>query len=377
MEVLAALFALLPFGGIVGLVMLLVWVGNKQNQQRQAVWAETARRMQMEYRYDRIAGVRHGQPVEVALVQRGSGKSRRTYTVVSSELRTAYDVGLTVRSHGFFEDLFLASRDVLVGDPAFDQRFIVQGDEDHRVRALLGPRLRRLLLEGLHARPSFVLSDSGFVVECQGASSHAPWLQWAIDLVARGTAELEQARQHVPPASPLAPYAAAWAAYARARGLHGLDSPLCMWGTIDGLNVLAYAVRTGRLAYALNVTLKFPRRLGLGLLVRPQQSLDGLAKLFGAQDHVLGDPPFDQAFIVKALDVAQARATLDAPLRAALLALQSSVGPVTLADDGLSVRVPYVPRDPSAIPRLVQHLTGVAEAVARKAPTDRGAGPYR
>ena len=106
MEVLAALFALLPFGGIVGVVMLLVWVGNKQNQQRQAVWAETARRMQLEYRYDRIAGVRHGQAVQAALVQRGSGKSRHTFTVVSSELRTPYDVGLTVRSHGFFEDLF-------------------------------------------------------------------------------------------------------------------------------------------------------------------------------------------------------------------------------------------------------------------------------
>jgi hypothetical protein len=154
-------------------------------------------------------------------------------------------------------------------------------------------------------------------------------------------------------------------------------TPLCMWGNLDGIDVTAYAARTGAHAYGLRVWVRFPRPLGAGLHVRPKASFDGLAKLFGAQDHLLGDPPFDDAFVVKAPSAAIAASILDAPLRAALLGLYGSLGPITLSDEGLGVELPYVPAEPSLVPRLVHHLTGVAETIVSRARTAERVGPYR
>jgi hypothetical protein len=156
-----------------------------------------------------------------------------------------------------------------------------------------------------------------------------------------------------------------------------MATPLCIWGKLEGFDVTAYAARIGRLHYALHVTLRFPRPLGIGLLVRPSQSFDGLAKFFGAEDRVLGDPPFDQAFVVKAVSHEAALAILDAPLRAALLGLHASVGRVVLADDSIGVQLSHLPADPSLVPRLVHHLGGVAEAIIKKADPSGAYGPYR
>jgi hypothetical protein len=53
------------------------------------------------------------------------------------------------------------------------------------------------------------------------------------------------------------------------------------------------------------------------------------------------------------------------------------VGTITLADDSLGVQLAYLPADPSLVPRLVHHLGGVAEGLAKKASAAAQLGPYR
>jgi hypothetical protein len=371
------MMVVLPLGLFGGVIALVVRWAAQQRRLRAQAWGGVAQRLGLQYGNDVISGYRHGRPVRLAVVVRGSGKNQQSFTVASSMLPMPLDVGFAMRAHGFFEDLFRGGRDIPIGDPVFDQRFMIQGDEDHRVRALLTPSLRHLLLTQLAPNTTFSLSDQGMVVETRGVTSHAPWLEWALELVARTTLEMERARPSVPVATPLAPYANAWARYAQARGLQGMNTPLCMWGSIEGANVSAFAVRTANLCYALEVQVRLASPLGLGLMVKPQHTFDRLAAFFGAQDHELGDPAFDEAFVIKVQDTARVGEVLDAPVRAALLGLHHGLGPLTLTDEGMSVRLPSVPRDPAAIPRALGQLTHVAESLAGKGHPSAQVGAYR
>jgi hypothetical protein len=364
-------------GGFGGLVGFILWWARRQQQQRDQAWGAAAAQLGLGYAPGRIYGRLHGQPVQLTTVTRGSGKSQQTYTVASSPLELPLDLGLSVRPHGFFEDLFRGGGDILVGDPLFDDRFLVQADEEQRARAVLTPRLRGLIRPPVPSGTAIALSDSGCVVECRGVCSFAPWLTSAIELAAQASAELAQARASVPVASPLAPYASAWASYARARGLQGFDTPLCMWGTLEGVVVRAYAVRVSRLAYALEIQVGLGQPLGLGLQIRPQHTFDRLSALFGAQDLELGDPPFDAAFVVKAHEPGAIRELLDAPTRAALLAVHQGVGALSLSDDGLTVRLPLLGRDPSVVPRTAEKLAALGEALSRRRAQQPALGPYR
>jgi len=234
-----------------------------------------------------------------------------------------------------------------------------------------------LLLQHLGKKGTFSFGDHGTSVEVVGVSTNATWLSWAVELCTRATHKLDRARHHIPVASALVGHRHAWANYASARNLRGLDTPLCMWGNIDGAEVHAYAVRTGPHLFQLEVSLRFPQPLGLGLNVQPQGMLDKVAVFFGGQDHQFGDAMFDDAFRVKSAYPEHVASVLDGTTRAELLGVHAHVGPVSLSDDGLSVRVPTVPQDPSAVPRIVQHLTGVAERIGSRALGDRGIGPYR
>ncbi|MBW2529182.1 MAG: hypothetical protein JRI23_33710 [Deltaproteobacteria bacterium] len=375
--IISIVIAVGAMAGFVVPVVAIVWWANQQQKRRHSTWAEAAAQLGLAYGGGRIHGRRYGHPVQVSTVTRGSGNNRSTYTVVSSRLETPLDLGLSVRRHGFFSNLLHGSHDIPFNDPTFDRAFIVQADEDHRAHRLLTPALRRLLLDHVGRSQTFLLSDRGMVVERPGTVSDPRWLHWAVELCSRAAYQLDQARSQVPAATPLLGHRHAWAAYATANGLRGLDTPLCMWGKLDGSEVVVFAARTGTLAYALSIQLKFPRPLGLGLVLEPQGTLDRLAIFFGSQDHRLGDADFDQAFVVKVSDADRVATVLDAPVRAQLLGLHNSVGPVSLDDHGLMVRLPFVPRDPSAVPRTVHQLTGVTEAITSRSPADAQVGPYR
>jgi hypothetical protein len=376
--IIAALFTLLiVFGTVGGIIFLLVWLFRHQTKKRNDAWGGVAQQHGLHYTGREIAGYKYGQPLRVYTESRGSGDSRTTYTVVSCKLQTPLDLGLHLRRHGFLNNMFHRSQDIRLGDRAFDDAFIISGDEPRRVAAALTPPLRQLLLKHLGKSGSFSFSDHGTSVECVGVNTNATWLSWAIEVCSRATHKLDKARHHIHVANALTGHRPAWAAYASARNLRGLDAPLCMWGTIDGSEVHAYAVRTAPHQYQLEVSLRFGQPLGLGLDVQPKGMLDKVAVLFGGQDHSFDDPVFDDVFRVKAAYPQYVTEVLDSTARAELLGVQSHVGPTTLSDDGITVRVPNVPRDPSAVPRIVQHLTSVSERLSSRALGERGIGPYR
>jgi hypothetical protein len=86
-----------------------------------------------------------------------TGKSSHTYTRIRAPYVNRDGLRFTIYRAGFFSELgkMLGMEDIEVGDAFFDQAFIIQGNDPHRVRWLFSnPRIRELI----HVQPAIHLS---------------------------------------------------------------------------------------------------------------------------------------------------------------------------------------------------------------------------
>jgi hypothetical protein len=91
-----------------------------------------------------------GANVWFRYVVRGSGKHKQSWTEVEAEIPAQYPLRLFVRKHGFFDQSKIDRGDmvdVIVGDPAFDNAFLVEAAPAAVARILLDARERAYLLE--------------------------------------------------------------------------------------------------------------------------------------------------------------------------------------------------------------------------------------
>ena len=70
-------------------------------------------------------------------------------------------------------------------------------------------------------------------------------------------------------------------------------------------------------------------------------------------------------------------ALFDEETRKRLLVIHDTVGPLSLTDDGISVRLPHVPPDPAIVPRIVRQMLEIARFINDKRRGERAGGPYR
>ena len=262
-------------------------------------------------------------------------------------------------------------------DPSFDQRCVVACDEPARAQALLTGSLRRVILDNLHPQAMFMITDAGVAVQTVDGHAGESELRNGLRVVTAIAHSLNAAREHVPPAMPLIAHRDAWVRFAGGNGLQGISAPLCMFGTIDDATMYAYSVRTSATELQLEVWLRFEQPLALGLLVQPMRTVDRFKELFGAEDYKLGDALFDETFLVRVSDGPATAALLDAETRKRLLLIHDTVGPLSLTDDGLSVRLPYVPPDPAIVPTIARQMLEIARFIADKRRGQQAGGPYR
>lgn len=87
-----------------------------------------------------------------------SGKSSTTYTRIRAPFFNRDTFRFTIYRSGLFTDLgkhLFGMQDIEIGDPFFDEAFVVQGNNEQRVHALFAnPRIRELI----HAQPSIYLT---------------------------------------------------------------------------------------------------------------------------------------------------------------------------------------------------------------------------
>lgn len=338
-----------------------------------------AKRLGMVRVGNELFGQRGGVPVGARLAfDSPHGTKVQARWTLYARLLPPLDLGLLASTRVVPVELAGAgARVVLTEDAAFDARFAVRCDEPHRGVELFDPEVRTLMLRWLHPNAMFMLSDGGVAVQTVHGQADEATLRTGLEAVAAITNALNQARDLVPAAHELERHRVAWRRFAADNGLSGVDAPLCMFGMIEDASVYAYAVRKMPGDFDLEVWMRFEDPLGLGLLVQPMRTVDRMKEMFGATDYKLGEPLFDETFLVRVSDEAGTVALLDDETRKRLLVIHDTVGPLSLTDDGLSVRLPHVPPDPAVVPKIVRQMLEIAHFIADKRRVQRAGSPYR
>src|SRR5271165_2028907 len=78
-----------------------------------------------------------------------TGKSHVTYTRMRAPYINPEGFRFTIYRKGFFNDLgkFLGMQDIEVGDPEFDQAFIIKGNDEGKVCAIFANRKIRQMIQ--------------------------------------------------------------------------------------------------------------------------------------------------------------------------------------------------------------------------------------
>jgi hypothetical protein len=93
-----------------------------------------------------------------------SGKSQHTYTRFRAPYRNSDGFRFSVHRKHLFTDLskWLGMQDIDIGEPAFDEAFVIQGNDEKKVRALLADESIRELISAQPQIAFQVREDQGW-----------------------------------------------------------------------------------------------------------------------------------------------------------------------------------------------------------------------
>jgi hypothetical protein len=153
-NVIAALFPICMIFGVFALVIGIFVFLFVQADRRRKQWAAFAAEHGLHYvggswlSVGQVYGDLEGYPVKLWVFTRGGGKNKTTYTGVSTGIRPALGLGLSVYREHLFSGLgkMLGFQDIQTGDRRFDERFAVKGRREEEVLLALGPEARSAIL---------------------------------------------------------------------------------------------------------------------------------------------------------------------------------------------------------------------------------------
>ena len=151
------LFGLAVVAVVVALMFFGVRTSKKAGIERNRQLREMATRLGLEYSEQppamkyfapnpTVAGVFAGRAARLHEFSRGSGKNRTHWVAARMECRGTSSLKLSIRSQGaaVFEKIAsaLGYKDIVIGDAAFDSKFVIHGNDEDFIKAALLPEIR-------------------------------------------------------------------------------------------------------------------------------------------------------------------------------------------------------------------------------------------
>ncbi len=249
-----------------------------------------------------------------------------------------------------------ARKEVQSGDASFDSLYCVRADEHARGQHILTDRLRSQLVHA-HAQ----LDDSGAQLLVAPGDDEA--VSAAVKLATKVAAELDRASNRVPCAESLQDARDAWLTFAGGMNLASANTPLSMWGEIEGLSVSAVAVRDAFQHFHFEITANFAIPLNRGLALKPASS----ATQFDRSGEPVGHPAFDKIFVLKATDPTDAARLVGPETRNAILELRDLGLQMRVRDEGLWAWVGLNRSEADLVPRGLKRMVQIASRIAANA----------
>lgn len=172
----SALPLLLFFGFTAAIVALALTLGRKQQRRVRTLLTALAQRLGLELKTrpakfgfeptPTVEGPHRGRAVRFFSFTTGSGKSRTTWCAVSAAFAGAGTFTLDLQAQNIVGRIAVAlgMQDIRIGDPAFDEAFIIKSNDPAYAAAALLPEIRaRLLGERQHGATGHLAVKDGEV----------------------------------------------------------------------------------------------------------------------------------------------------------------------------------------------------------------------
>jgi len=152
-----------------------VFAAKKQLDAMNEAWRAAAERLGFEFAPGSwsggptITGTLDGSPAEIHSYTKSSGKSSTRYTRYTLGF-TPIGVGLKLTRQSGVGYLLkvLGTQDIEIGDPTFDEAFIVQATDPQAARAVLTPGTTMMLNRLIAVHPEIVVTDDQLVLDRRG-----------------------------------------------------------------------------------------------------------------------------------------------------------------------------------------------------------------
>ena len=161
----------------VGLVVAgaFIFAAKKQLDAMNEAWRAAAERLGFDFAPGSwsggptVTGVLDGSPAEIHSYTKSSGKSSSRYTRYTVEFRPI-GVGLHLSRQSGVGYLLkvLGTQDIEIGDPPFDNAFIVQAIDPRAARSVLTPGTTMMLNRLIAVHPEIVVTDDQLVLDRRG-----------------------------------------------------------------------------------------------------------------------------------------------------------------------------------------------------------------
>ncbi|MCB9663036.1 MAG: hypothetical protein H6732_02910 [Alphaproteobacteria bacterium] len=296
----------------------------------------------------------------VGTVDGATRRGRRTPEVRALlDLSTPLGLGLDVRRVDGRLTRWRRGRagEITVGDPTLDDAIAVRAAEADRARTLFTDGVRDALEDLLGRTAEVQLTDDGIQARLRRPPPSDRALTELVASLRRLAEALEQARAAMPAPAALTHLIPAWGALAGELGLVLDPGRPALHGTLGEVEVHVVPVRQGA-GWCADVRAWLPPHPPTGLRVWPEDHRRPLRR--HGQDIALGDPVFDEAFVVQGYDPRVIVQILGPEARRALLALAEEV-PLRLTDAALEVQ--QAPLDPERLGTVVRGVVATASAL--------------
>lgn len=326
------------------------------------------------------SGARAPRTVEVLVLVEvvSSGSSSTTYTHTLARIDPPLVVGMRLAHTGWLARK-LAPTPNPFGDPAIDERVRLDARDPHRAMLLLAsrggpsPNIVRKLAALTDA--SICVCDSSVALySSDGVVTSPDVLAGRIDHAVTIAAGITEQNAWLPPYTGHAMLEGIFRGFGDAHRFSFDPSRLRLEGEIAGARVRV-ALESEPGALFTSVVVDLPRSLGLGLRMKPQTSTQFIATFFGGQDIEIGDPIFDDRFVIQGAVPAHVQAALaNGTLRQVLWQLAHGARDVRIDDARLYFRYPMPPTHESQLHGIVDRVSAAVEGFFPPGPV---AGPYR
>lgn len=155
---------------VVGFIGLAIWAVMRGNQRRRTALEAIASKLSgaADVKHANASGTLAGIPITLRYTTRGSGSNSESWTEIDAQPPAGYPLSLTLRAHGWFDGGKIERGDlvdVIVGDEAFDKRFLLEAAPADVVRHLFPPELRAYLMSRKHlSLETTKVADAGTLV---------------------------------------------------------------------------------------------------------------------------------------------------------------------------------------------------------------------